>query len=190
MSSKPIIVGVTSLANAGKDTFASRLVSEYSFTQLNLSDVLRDELIKQGKEPTKDNMSILGSELRKQYGRDIVIRMFMDKASLYGKVIITGIRSPEEVDYLRQNSDYFVLVKLTAPLDLRFKRRKSLDPQTIEGFTFRDERDIKNMGLDKVIESADYEISNTGSLDELYAEIDGFMAYAVASKMLPEICLR
>lgn len=179
-----VIVGVTSLARAGKDTLASRLCSVYSFIQLNMSDVLRDELIKQGREPTKDNMSIIGDELRNQHGKDIVIRLLLEKAAIYDKVVITGLRSPEEVVYLKNNSQKFVLVALSSPLELRFNRRNTLDPQTIDGFEARDNRDIKNKGLDKVIEMADYEIKNMGNLDCLYSGIDNFIKYAKEKNLL------
>ena len=174
----PIIVGITSLARAGKDTFALRLVSKYSFIQLNMSDVLRDELVKQGKEPTKDNMSLLGDEWRKHYGKDIVIKRLLDKASTYEKVVITGLRSPEEVTYIKQQKPNLILVSVIAPLPLRFSRRTDLDPQTIEEFVARDERDIKNKGLDMVIEMSDYKVWNLGTLDELYGEVDKFIIYA------------
>jgi len=180
-----LIVGVTSLARAGKDTLALRLCSVYSFIQLNMSDVLRVELIKQGRDPTKDNMSIIGDELRSKYGKDIVIRLLLEKAAVYEKVVITGLRSPEEVVYLKSNSNKFVLVSLYSPLESRFNRRNSLDPQTIEGFGARDERDIKNKGVEKVMGMADYEIRNLGTIDTFYSEIDTFVKYTKDKNLLP-----
>lgn len=171
-----LIVGVTSLARAGKDTLAQRLCSLYSFTQLNMSDILKDELIRQKRDPTKDNMSIIGDELRSQYGKDIVIRKLLEKAAAYENVVITGLRSPEEVIYLRNNSPNLFLIAISSPLELRFKRRNELDPKTLEEFAFRDERDIKNKGLDKVIAMADYNLNNLDSLELFYDEIDRVMS--------------
>ena len=190
MSTKPVIIGVTSLARAGKDTLSAYLSSKYSFNSMNMSDVLRDELIRQGREPTKDNMSIIGDELRTKHGKDIVIKMLLDKATVYGKVVITGLRSPEEVIYLKQNSSYFVLVNIASPLVLRFERRNNLDPKTIEEFAARDERDIKNKGLDRVVAMSNYEIRNLDTLKEYHKEIDLFMEYAVKNKLLPKDCLK
>lgn len=183
--SESLIIGITAFARAGKDTFASRLASVYSFIQLNMSDVLRDELIRQGRDQTKDNMSIIGDELRSKFGKDIVIRLLLDKAAAYDKVVISGLRSPEEVVYLKNNSKNFILVHIDSPLESRFKRRNSLDPQDIKSFAARDERDIKNKGLDKVIEMANHKIENQGDLDNFYSEIDNFMKYAKERNLLP-----
>lgn len=171
-----VVIGVTAFARAGKDTLSAYLSLKYGFKALNMSDVLVDELIRQGREPTKANQSIIGDELRAKYGRDIVIKLLLNKAAAYDKVVITGMRSPEEVNYMKQNSAKFILIKLDSPLSKRFERKSEMDPGNIEEFAARDERDIRNKGLDKVMEMADYEIKNTGSLKEFYSEIDMFMA--------------
>jgi len=171
-----MIIGVTALARAGKDTFAAYLVSKYGFPKLNMSDVIAEELVKRGLEPTKDNRSLLGDEWRKQYGMDIVIRKTLEKAHSYENIVITGMRSVEEVDFLRKNSNSFCLVAIVADLDVRFARRDNLDPETLEGFTARDERDVKNKGLGKVIEMADYTLTNNyGILEEFYKDIDSLI---------------
>lgn len=171
-----MIIGVTALARAGKDTFADYLISKYGFAKLNMSDVLAEELVRRGLEPSKDNRSLLGDEWRKQYGMDIVIRKTLEKAATYENTVITGVRSVEEVDFLRKNSKSFCLVAIVADMDVRFARRDSLDPNTLEGFTARDERDVKNKGLGKVIEIADYTLTNNyKTTEEFYKDIDALM---------------
>ena len=48
-----MIIGVTALARAGKDTFADYLVSKYGFSKLNMSDVLTEELGRLGSTADK-----------------------------------------------------------------------------------------------------------------------------------------
>lgn len=171
-----MIIGVTALARAGKDTFADYLFSKYGFPKLNMSDVIAEELVRRGLEPTKDNRSLLGDEWRKQYGMDIVIRKTLEKAQSYDNIIITGVRSVEEVDFLRKNSKSFCLVALVADLDVRFARRDNLDPETLKGFTARDERDVQKKGLGKVIDKADYTlINNYKTAEEFYKDIDALL---------------
>jgi len=168
-----MIICLTSLARAGKDTFADYLVEKHSFVKLNMSDVLRDALITEGKEPTKDNMSKLGDEWRKQFGMDIVMRRTLEKASRHDKVVITGVRSVEEITFMKANAKELYLIAVTADPEVRFKRRSEADPQTEYGFFARDERDVKNKGLDKVIAMADYEVNNNfQTKEEFYSEID------------------
>lgn len=171
-----MIIGVTALARAGKDTFALYLKEKYGFQTLNMSDVLADELARRGMEPTKDNRSLLGDEWRKQHGMDIVIRKTLEKAQAYDNVVITGVRSVEEVDFLRNNSKGFCLVAVVADQDIRFSRIGSLDPETPEAFTARDERDVKNKGLGKVIGAAEHTLTNNYTIHEpFYRDIDALM---------------
>jgi len=171
-----MIIGVTALARAGKDTFADYLVSKYGFSKLNMSDVLTEELGRLGRPQTKDQMSLLGGEWRKQYGMDIVIRRTLEKAEKQEKTIITGFRSIEEVEFMKANSGNFYLVAIIADMDVRFGRKNELDPDTLEGFTARDERDVQKKGLGKVIEKADYKLANNyKTTEEFYKDIDALM---------------
>ncbi len=155
-----MILGVTGLARSGKDTFADMLVRHYGFVKLNMSDCLRDELKRQGRQPTKDNMSILGDEWRSMWGQDIVIRRTLEDARQFSKVVITGFRSPQEVEFMKRDNPSFFLVALVASDETRFSRRTSDDPGDFESFIGRDMRDMNNKGLGKVLVAADYVIDN------------------------------
>ena len=155
-----MIFGVTGLARSGKDTFADMLVRHYGFVKLNMSDCLRDELKRLGKPSTKDNMSILGDEWRSLWGYDIIIRRTLEDAKRFSKVVITGFRSPQEVEFMKKNNPSFFLVTLVASDETRFSRRNSDDPEDFDSFIGRDMRDVNNKGLGKVIAAADYVIDN------------------------------
>ncbi len=156
-----MILGVTGLARAGKDVFADYLVKNYGFTKINTSDVLRDELIAKGKEPTKDNMSILADEWRAEHGCfDIVLKRSLDAAQNLDKAVIIGFRSLEEVELMRKLFPGCMIIAIVASDEARFSRRTSEDPQDFEGFIGRDRRDIENKGMDKAIAAADYVIDN------------------------------
>ncbi len=166
---------ITGLMRSGKDFVAQYIINKYNYVQLNMSDVIKDELIQQAREPTKMNMSILADEWRKLHGKDIVMRKTLEKAQDHDKVIITGIRSPEELDFLQTNTKRFKLISIQASREIRYNRRSNNDPQSPEEFFERDERDILFKGLGKVIEKADYNIKNEGSLEEIYAQIDSII---------------
>lgn len=171
-----MIICVTSLIRAGKDAFADYIVERYGFVKLNLSDVLRDDLVERCIEPTKEEMSKLGDEWRQKYGMDVVMRKTLEKAKDYSKVVIAGVRSMEEFDFMKNNAKDVSLLAVIAEREVRFKRRSDLDPETEDKFFARDERDIKNKGLDKVMAVADYKIENNfETLDEFYKEIDKLM---------------
>jgi dCMP deaminase len=166
-----ITIGITGLVRAGKDEVAKILINHHKYQQFNMSDVLKEELIRVGKEPTKMNMSILGDEWRNLYGHDVVMRRTLERASNYKKIVITGIRDPAEIDFLKKNTDRFKLIAVNASKEIRFSRKFPGEPDTPEKFFARDERDIKNKGLDKVIEGADYVIENEESYEELATQL-------------------
>lgn len=175
-----MIIGITGLARSGKDA-AARLFIQKGFTQINMSDILKEELLKKNIEPTKENMSLLGDELRKLHGKDIIIKMLVNKLKGREKIVITGIRSPEEAAFLKQQVKNFCLLAIGAKESIRFSRRTAEDPQTEQEFFSRDQRDIKNKGLDKVIASAEITTENNASLEELNKKLESFLS-ALAKK--------
>ncbi|MBW6451505.1 MAG: AAA family ATPase [DPANN group archaeon] len=167
-----IIIGVTGLARAGKDTMADYLVRKYNFKKFNMSDVISLELMKRGKQVTKENMSLLGDQMRKEFGNDIIIIKTLEKCKNFDNTIITGFRSPEEVSEMRYRSNNFFLFSINAEKEIRFSRRTDIDPQTESEFFERDTRDIDNKGLGRVIESADISIDNNSTFEKLDEQID------------------
>ena len=96
----------------------------------------------------------------------------LEKAQDYDKVIITGVRSPEELEYLKQHTERFKLILVHASREVRFARRSTTDPQSFEAFFERDERDIKFKGTGQVIQKADYVVDNEGAIEAIYKQIE------------------
>ena len=151
---------------------AQYLKEKYGYEILVFSDILVEEANKRGLEPTKMNLSILGDELRTAEGNAVVAKRLLKKIDPEKKYVLSGVRSPEEVYAIQNEMLDFHLVYIDAEKTTRFKRRKPEDPEAKGEFFARDERDIQNKGLGKVIEMADYTIANNGSFDEFYKKID------------------
>ena len=167
-----VIIGLTGLARCGKDTVAEYLRDKYGYSILVFSDALRIEAKKRGIEPTKMNLSILGDELREKGGNAVLAKKLIESIEPDKDYVISGFRSPEEVYAVQNEVINFCLVCVDAEKSTRFKRKKQEDPQTEKDFFARDERDIENKGLGKVLEMADYTITNNGTLDELYKKTE------------------
>lgn len=170
-----IIIGITGLARAGKDTVADYIAEKYNFKVFTMSDTLKGECMKRNLEITKDNLSKIGDAMRKEFGNDIVAVKTIEKAKNFPKSIITGVRSPEETDLFKRASSHFILLSIAADDKKRFERRSERDPNTETEFFARDERDMKNKGLGDVLEMSDHDIENNGTLDELYEKLDTFI---------------
>lgn len=177
-----MIIGLTGLASSGKDTVAEYLKEKYGFSVLVFSNVLVEEAKKRGIEPTKMNLSILGDELRATLGNAALAKKLLEEIDPEKDYVISGFRSPEEVYAIQNEVIDFFLVLVDTDKATRFKRRRPDDPQTEKEFFERDERDIKNKGMGKVMEMADYVLPNNGSLEELHKKIDEMLAKVRASE--------
>jgi dephospho-CoA kinase len=167
-----MIIGLTGLAGSGKDSVAKYLNEKYGFLVLVFSDVLVEEAKKRGIEPTKMNLSVIGDEFRTAGGNAAIAKKLLEKIDTEKNYALSGLRSPEEVYAIQNEVLDFNLVYIDSQKNTRFKRRRPEDPQTEKEFFERDERDIENKGLGKVIEMADYTIANEGTLEELHKKVD------------------
>ena len=171
-----MIIGLTGLARSGKDTIAKYLEEKYGFKHLDFArDALFAEADKRGIEKDKISLSILGDELRQEQGRAVLAKIINSKIKEDENYVITGFRSPEEVDLIRNEHLNFVLIEVSASHTIRFKRRNEKDPDDEELFNARDKRDIHNKGLGDVLKMADYKILNESTFEELYSLIDDLM---------------
>jgi len=167
-----VIIGLTGKARSGKDTIAKYLCEHYGFKHYDFyKDVLVPELEKRGLEPTKMNASLVGNEMRKEEGMDIMAKRLLKKIDV-PDAVVTGFRSPEEVEYFKEHTHDFTLVFVDAEPEVRFSRRSPLDPQTKEEFFKRDEMDEKGKNMEAVFLMADNVIDNNGTLDELYEKVE------------------
>lgn len=178
-----IIIGFTGLARCGKDTVAKYIIQEYNFKHLDFArDALFAEADKRGVEKDKMSLSLLGDELRQQGGKGVLAKIIAEKMNEEYKkdenqnFVITGFRSPEEVDYIRNSvEDDFCLIEVYSEKLSRFERRTENDPKNLNDFFARDTRDIHNKGLGEVIKMADYKIENDDTLEKLFEKTDELM---------------
>ena len=166
---------IVGLARSGKDTAADFIAEKFGYAKYNFSDVLKEMLTAMKKEPTKENMIMLGSRLRKESGMDALAKRLDRKITKSGKIVLVGPRSKEEIDYFRAKHPELKIVLVSAGHEKRFKRRSNEDPQKKEGFFGRDKNDIESKGLEKAIQAAQFEIRNDSTKKELFRKIEELM---------------
>ncbi len=173
------IVGLTGTNGAGKGEVAKYFIKK-GYRYFSLSDLLREELQRRGKEITRDNLIRLGNELRLHSGPDILAKMVMARVrEIDGPVIIDSIRNPAEINYLRQQG-HFLLIAVDAPVEIRFARVKSRgrdeSAESLEEFIAKEREEMSEASeaqqLQKCLAMADIKIWNDGSLEELYAQLE------------------
>ena len=194
-----MIIGIVGYYASGKDT-AAHILEEKGFAHFSLSDMIREEVRKEGREITREYLIEKGNALRKEFGPSVLA----DKALEYiearekeekekeakkggeGKknFIITSIRNPFEVKSLRRRRD-FVLVFIDAEIRTRFERMlpraRESDPKTYEQFLEFEDRERKSndptkQSIDDCVRLADKKIENNGDEQDFRGEIERLLA--------------
>lgn len=180
-------IAVCGLARTGKDTVADYLEKKYSFAQFAFAaDMKRifHELfpgVPTNPKPRRP-YQVFGEGIRKldiDGAESVWIDGCLRKVDAYvwwqaevdergANVVITDLRLPAE--YARLKDEGFTIVRVTAPDDVRLARAK----QAGDDFTTDDLAHETESYVDGF--EVDYEIVNDGSLDELYAQVDGLIA--------------
>ncbi len=166
------VIIIAGRARSGKDTAADYLAEKHGYAKYTFSSVLKEALIKKGVEPTKENLLELGDSLREELGMDAVAKLLNEKIKEKGNIVLVGPRSIEEIDFFKKKFPKLKIIMVEAPKDKRFERRTHEDSSNEQKFFERDERDIKDKGLQKVLDAAKLKIINDSAQEKLYAKIE------------------
>ncbi len=175
-----MILGLTGTNASGKTTIVNYLISK-GFDHYSLSDIIRDELARLGRTPSRENLIQMGNQLRAEKGPAVLAEMI--KSKLSGRdTVIDSIRNVFEVRSLKQLPDFF-LVAVDAPEIIRFERAMARNrPENvsdlaeflaIEGRERSDQQHQQNIAACMAL--ADFRIFNNGDFDQLQRQVDGIL---------------
>ncbi len=173
-----MIIGLTGTNGSGKGEVA-KFLQETGFTYTSLSDVLREELRKQGREVTRENLTNFANELRLKKGAGCLGIIVASRLEVDTNYIVDSIRHPDEVEALRQCKN-FSLFAVEAEPKIRFERVKvrarEKDTITYEAFVAQEAKEAAGKNptdqqLNKTIHSADAKIENNGTIEELRQKV-------------------
>jgi len=179
---KSIVFGLTGKNASGKGTVAE-ILKKKNFTYHSLSDSLRDELKSLKKEETRENLIDIGNELREKGGPGVLADKLIPKLNFENNHIVDSIRNPLEVISLRKETllRRFFLISVDANSRLRYDRLCSRgrigDTDSWEKFVEQEKKeenvdDPNKQQLSKTMQMADYNIDNSGTLQELEAQVN------------------
>ena len=179
-----MIIGVTGLFAAGKDTFAEYL-QQKGYRHLSLSDILRRHLRELGVEITIANLTRVGNELRQASGHGVLAERALAEMNPGESYVVSSIRHPSEVEALRKARSGFRLAFIDAPIEQRFARSQARgrkgDEVTLEAFRKAEERQMKGgdpaaQQLAACREMADFVINNEGTTEDFHRKIEEMLA--------------
>ena len=175
-----MIIGLTGTFAAGKDTVAEHLEKK-GFEHYSTGDQIREIAEDRGIRQNRDVLRELGNELRDQYGAEYLCRRIIEEKAKSDNVIISGIRQPGEIEYLRKLGN-FHLIAVDAPVEVRFERMKLRnregDPKTIEEMIEKERKEMESAGpnaqrIHECMQMADTLVINDGNKEVLDSKIDG-----------------
>ena len=179
-----MIIGVSGLNGSGKGALLAELATR-GYEILSLSDVVREELAKQGLDETRERMIEAGNALRRAHGPGALAQKLVERLDAGASYGIDSIRHPAEVRTLAGISSGFRLIWVMAAAEIRLermqKRGRGGDPNTLEELERlegleRGGRDGSTQQLDAIRELADFVVTNEGDLEELAGALDEILA--------------
>lgn len=174
-----IIIGITGTLGAGKGTIVDYLIQHKGFKHFSVGDFIKEKMLEKGLEPNRDNMRVVGNEIRAKFGPDYITQKLFEEAKKTGSnSIIESIRNPKEAEFIKNHNDY--LFAVDADPKIRYeriiKRGTEKDKVTFEEFKLQEEKEKEStdpnaQNLSKCILMADYKFDNNGTIKELYEKV-------------------
>ncbi len=173
---------------AGK-TEAASVAKELGIPVITMGEVIREELRKRGLPLNDKNAGRIANELRAREGMDAIAKRCIPRIKARKKsagknqkvVVVDGVRGMAEVEaFKKEFGNDFVLVRVDAPLSLRYERIRSrgrgddLDLLSLEEFKNREKREL-GWGMEEAMKKADKIVENTASLEEFKEQIKGIL---------------
>ncbi len=166
---KPRLVVVVGMPGSGKGIF-SEVARELGVPVYVMGDIVREETIKRGLEPTPSNLNYVARRLREEYGQSVVAERVGEKILGDKKefVVVDGSRSLYELEVFKKIGEV-VVVAIHASPHTRYNRLRRRgrpgDPRNWEEFRERDRVEL-SFGIGSLISLADYVVVNEGSIEE------------------------
>jgi dCMP deaminase len=174
-----MIIGLTGRNGSGK-TEVSNYLRTRGFEYHSLSDEIRDEIRRCGREITREVLIAVGNDLRYRFGPGILAQRILQRLGRDRNYVIDSIRNPSEVEVLKQRED-FTLVSVEADAVIRFersrKRGREAAAPTLPQFLQEEGRELDSADpasqqLLATGRLADVTLSNNGTLIDLHRQLD------------------
>jgi dephospho-CoA kinase len=162
------------MPGCGKEEFI-KVCANHGYQITRMGDVVRDEARRRRLDFSDPNVGGMADEERRIHGPDVWARRTLPRIES-SMCVIDGLRSASELQVFRHSlGGSLILVAIRSSLKTRFQRLvargREDDILTRDEFDRREERE-KAWGLNELIESADVNIENDGTLQEFRSSIE------------------
>ncbi|MFP4568013.1 MAG: deaminase [Candidatus Woesearchaeota archaeon] len=171
-----MIIAITGKVCSGKDAVAN-ILQKKGFTHISLSDILREDLKRQKKEITRENLIVAGTNIRKTLGPAILAERAIAKINENKKYVLTSIGRSEEALFLKNKKIKIIYVDATDKkrFERMRQRKREQDPQTLKEFLKLEKLESKGTNfarnLDEIKKISDIILTNNSTLKILEEKI-------------------
>lgn len=170
------IIGLVGQIACGKGAIAKIAKEEYNASTYRFSTMLRDVLDRLYIEKSRENISLLSTILRENFGEDTFAKVMAEdvKNDSNKLIVVDGIRRLKDIEYLKKIPG-FKLVRVVVDPKTRYERlvkrneNEGDDKKTYEEF-LEDQKREADAQVPEVMEEADLEVDNNGTWEELVAQ--------------------
>ena len=173
-----VILGLVGQFAGGKDVIKKYLGKKYNAEECRFSTPLRDVVRRLEISESRENLQKISTILRASFGEDLLAKVIAVDASKLDSeiVIVDGVRRIADIKYLKDLPNFY-LVKIEADSKIRYERMKNRNENVGDkDKTFAQFMVDQNNEADKeipiVMSNAKFSIDNSGTLEELYAQVD------------------
>ena len=169
-----VVIALVGLPGSGKSE-AAALLEKKGFTRIRFGDSTDAEIEKRGLPPGEESEKHIREDLRKEIGMHAYAFLNLSRIKeAKGDVVIDGMRSLEEYEYLREELADLVVIALYVPQQIRYERleKRKVRPITKEESKKRDIAEIEQLNIMGPIAHANYTIINDAAINDLEKKID------------------
>lgn len=165
-----LLLCIIGMPGSGKTSVSNTIKNNFKACIFSTGDIIREEIKRRGLKYTKENDRKISKWFHSSREELLIKRLCNKIKKCKDKIIvIEGLRSSKEPKLIEKHMKKPIIIAVKIGFQKRYERlvkRKRFKELTKDYLKKRDKRETK-YGLDKLIEKADYKISNTGSLKDL-----------------------
>jgi dephospho-CoA kinase len=168
-------IGVVGLNGSGKDEVVKYLNKKYAVPLISVGDMVREIAAGESIEPSRENLDGITKKYFERYGEGYFLKLVIEKIRQNGWKTcgISGIRSPRDIALVREAfKQDFILIHVFISDERIHQRGSRRDELTYAEFLQQDRVSEELFHISRSIASADYSISNDGTLEDLQREVD------------------
>lgn len=175
------IIGITGTLGAGKGTIVDYMRDHYGYKHYSVRQYLIEEANRRGMELNRDTFVVVANDLRAKHSPSYITdQLYLQAAENGQNAIIESVRTPGEVDSLRQH-EHFLLFGVDADPKIRYERivarASETDKVSYETFIANEQREMSStdpnhQNIGRCMKMADHVFMNNGDFEDLYRQLE------------------